>query len=171
MKISADLGGCYPPLPSASMDNTLLDLNLQNSSYPTQSHSIIAKNYCFQTTEIKESGGSFSDNYYWYSGIARKNIDLIACTLACTSARYRCFTRKWSWEASKETRTRGLVASTSLLPALSLVQTLNSSVPEKRLLILKPRYFQTFSHFPLGLRNSGIQLYTRNLRPVWFSCN
>ena len=38
MKNSADLGGCYRP--SASVDNTLLDL--QNSSYPTQPHSIIA---------------------------------------------------------------------------------------------------------------------------------
>ena len=37
---TADLGGCYPPPPSASVDNTLLDL--QNSSYPTQPHSIIA---------------------------------------------------------------------------------------------------------------------------------
>ena len=34
MKNSADLRGCYPPRPSASVDNTLLDL--QNSSYPTQ---------------------------------------------------------------------------------------------------------------------------------------
>ena len=41
MKNSADQGGCYPPRPSASVDNTLLDL--QNSSYPTQPHSIIAK--------------------------------------------------------------------------------------------------------------------------------
>ena len=41
MKNSADLGGCYPPRPSASVDNTLLDL--QNSSYPAQPHSIIAK--------------------------------------------------------------------------------------------------------------------------------
>ena len=41
MKNSADLGGCYPPRPSASVDNTLL--YLQNSSYPTQPHSIIAK--------------------------------------------------------------------------------------------------------------------------------
>ena len=40
MKNSADLGGCYPPRPSASVDNTLLDL--QNSSYPTQPHSTIA---------------------------------------------------------------------------------------------------------------------------------
>ena len=41
MKNSADLGGCYPPRPSASVDNTLLDL--QNSSYPTRPHSIITK--------------------------------------------------------------------------------------------------------------------------------
>ena len=41
MKNSADLGGCYPLRPSALVDNTLLDL--QNSSYPTQPHSIIAK--------------------------------------------------------------------------------------------------------------------------------
>ena len=41
MKNSADIGGCYPLWPSASVDNTLLDL--QNSSYPTQPHSIIAK--------------------------------------------------------------------------------------------------------------------------------
>ena len=40
MKNSADLAGCYPPRPLASVDNTLLDL--QNSSYPTQPHSIIA---------------------------------------------------------------------------------------------------------------------------------
>ena len=40
MKNSADLGGCYPPRPSTSVDNTLLDL--QNSSSPTQPHSIIA---------------------------------------------------------------------------------------------------------------------------------
>ena len=32
MKNSADLGECYPPRPSASVDITLLDL--QNSSYP-----------------------------------------------------------------------------------------------------------------------------------------
>ena len=43
MKNSANLGGCYPPRPSALVDNTLLDL--QNSSYPTQPHSIIAKSY------------------------------------------------------------------------------------------------------------------------------
>ena len=40
MKNSANLGGCYPPRPSASVDNTLL--YLQNSSYPTQPHSIVA---------------------------------------------------------------------------------------------------------------------------------
>ena len=40
MKNSADLGGGYPPRPSASVDNNLLDL--QNSSYPNQPYSIIA---------------------------------------------------------------------------------------------------------------------------------
>ena len=34
MKNYADLGGCYPPQPSASADNTLLDLH--NSSYHTK---------------------------------------------------------------------------------------------------------------------------------------
>ena len=43
MKNFADLGGCYPPWPLAFVDNTLLAL--QNSSYPTQPHSIIAKCY------------------------------------------------------------------------------------------------------------------------------
>ena len=33
MKNKADLRGCYPTRPSASVDNTLLDL--LNSSYPT----------------------------------------------------------------------------------------------------------------------------------------
>ena len=37
-KNSADLGGYYPPRPSASVDNSLLVL--QNSSYPTQPHSM-----------------------------------------------------------------------------------------------------------------------------------
>ena len=41
MKNSADLGGCHPPRPLASVDSTLLDL--QNSSYSNQPHPIIAK--------------------------------------------------------------------------------------------------------------------------------
>ena len=72
MKNFAVLGGCYPPRPSASVDNALLDL--QNSSYPTQPHSIMA-NYCFSyqvqlksavesmkgmDTEFAESGSNFS---------------------------------------------------------------------------------------------------------------
>ena len=39
-KAIIEFGGCYPPRPLALVDNTLLDL--QNSSYPTQPHSIIA---------------------------------------------------------------------------------------------------------------------------------
>ena len=48
MKNYADLGGCYPPQPSASADNTLLDLH--NSSYHTQPHPIIA-NYSLVTVQ------------------------------------------------------------------------------------------------------------------------
>ena len=46
MKNSADHGGCYP---QRLKDNTLLDL--QNSSYPTQPHSIIA-NYATPSSGI-----------------------------------------------------------------------------------------------------------------------
>ena len=52
MKNSADLRGRYPPRPSVSVDNTLLDL--QNSSYPTQPHSIIAK--CLMLNKLKQKG-------------------------------------------------------------------------------------------------------------------
>ena len=33
MKNSADLGGCYPPRPSASVDNTSLDLQIIIAKY------------------------------------------------------------------------------------------------------------------------------------------
>ena len=39
MKNYGDLGGCYPPRPTASRDNALLDLH--NSSKDTQPHSLI----------------------------------------------------------------------------------------------------------------------------------
>ena len=45
MKNYADLGGCYPP--SASADNTLIDLH--NSSYHTQPHPIIANYFAYST--------------------------------------------------------------------------------------------------------------------------
>ena len=57
MKNSADLGGCYPPRPSASVDNTLLDL--LNSSYPTQPHSIIAKYTIFELVCNSQSSKAF----------------------------------------------------------------------------------------------------------------
>ena len=41
MKNFGDLEGCYQPRPTASMDNTLLDLH--NSSQDTQPHSLIVK--------------------------------------------------------------------------------------------------------------------------------
>ena len=53
MKNSADLGGCYPPRLSASVDNTLLDL--QNSSYPTQPHSIIANSTVPGVVKVERS--------------------------------------------------------------------------------------------------------------------
>ena len=57
MKNSTDLGGCYPPRPSASVDNTLLDL--QNSSYPTRPHSIIANDQANRTKILDEIYISF----------------------------------------------------------------------------------------------------------------
>ena len=39
MKNYGDLGGCYPPRPTASTNNTLLDLH--NSSQDTQPYSLI----------------------------------------------------------------------------------------------------------------------------------
>ena len=52
MKNYADLGGCYPPQPSASADNTLLDLH--NSSYHTQPHPIIAKYSLYPQTDTQK---------------------------------------------------------------------------------------------------------------------
>ena len=59
MKNKADRGGCYPPRPSASLDNTLLDL--LNSSYPTQPHSLIAK-YSLLLSPPVEAEVSIADN-------------------------------------------------------------------------------------------------------------
>ena len=41
MESYGDLGGCYPPRPTASKINTLLDLH--NSSEDTQPHSLIVE--------------------------------------------------------------------------------------------------------------------------------
>ena len=49
MKNYEDLGACYPPRPTASTDNTLLDLH--NSSYDTQPHSLIV-NYLREARKI-----------------------------------------------------------------------------------------------------------------------
>ena len=40
MKNYGDLGGCYPPRPTSSTDNALVDLH--NSSKDTEPHSLIA---------------------------------------------------------------------------------------------------------------------------------
>ena len=62
MKSYADLGGCFPPQPSASADNTLLDLH--NSSYHTQPRQIIAK-YCQARRDDSVEGGSFIFGRYF----------------------------------------------------------------------------------------------------------
>ena len=52
MKKSADLGGCYPPRPSASVDNTLLDLQNKGKGYFFVKHS---ENYNVLAIEIDYS--------------------------------------------------------------------------------------------------------------------
>ena len=58
MKNYGDLGGCYPPRPTASTDNTLL--GLRNSSYNTQPHSLIVNKHPL-TTNAKKKG---SEEYH-----------------------------------------------------------------------------------------------------------
>ena len=55
MKNYADRGGCYPPQPSASADNTLRDLH--NSSYHTKAkfnNCFIIHSKYFQSSENKQ---------------------------------------------------------------------------------------------------------------------
>ena len=52
MKNHADLRGCYPPRPSASVDNTLIDL--LNSSYPTKAEFINCQLYTAHVHVLKE---------------------------------------------------------------------------------------------------------------------
>ena len=69
MKNYADLGGCYPPLSSASADKPLLDLH--NSSYHTQPHPIIAiflllckPLWWLKTVSLFFNTNSLMDRYY-----------------------------------------------------------------------------------------------------------
>ena len=76
------LGGCYSPRPSASVDNTLLDL--PNSSYPTRPHSIIANyfsagRFCFAVIWFCSPVGWFFFVVNWY----------------CFSAGWLCFALSW----------------------------------------------------------------------------
>ena len=90
MKNSADLGGCYPPRPSASVDNTLLDL--QNSSYPTRPHSIIAKSLqdtISQYAWYKASG--FIIAAFWCTDNSSK----ITCALFTEQSSVACDKGKW----------------------------------------------------------------------------
>ena len=57
MKNHADLGGCYTPLPLASVDDTFLYLH--NFSHHTQSHSIIKINIIYITFNIIQVGSPY----------------------------------------------------------------------------------------------------------------
>ena len=71
MKNSADLGGCYPPWPSTSVDNTLLDLH--NSSYASQPHSIkIIANYGTYPHKMKSTSQSNIDQLHIFRGLGGK---------------------------------------------------------------------------------------------------
>ena len=50
MENSADLGGFYPPRPSASVDKTLVDL--ENSSYPIQPHLSVYDRHIFGSSSV-----------------------------------------------------------------------------------------------------------------------
>ena len=79
MKHYADLGGCYPPQPSASADNTLLDLH--NSSYHTQPHPIIA-NYSVTIIIIVIWSLSYTVATICYLCIQDSATIIAACSLA-----------------------------------------------------------------------------------------
>ena len=79
MKNSADQGGCYPQRPKAEVDNTLLDL--QNSSYPTQPHSIIANKQRLFTCKILSVHADVSNSVL--GKVPRKRS---SCYSACTFA-------------------------------------------------------------------------------------
>ena len=69
-----DLGGCYPPRPLASLDNTLPDL-LNSSLYPTQPHSLIAKYKCNKSITYTAQISSAYDQMHitynmWFSAIS-----------------------------------------------------------------------------------------------------
>ena len=73
-KFSKDLGGCYPPRPLASVDNTLLDL-LYSSLHPTQPHSLIAKYKCNKSiTYIAQISSAYDQMHItynkWFSAIS-----------------------------------------------------------------------------------------------------
>ena len=87
MKNSADLGGCDPPRPSASVDNTLLDL--QNSSYPTHPHSIIAK-YISGLTKKK------TRILYPCGRIPYMSVDILACIMYTVCNRRPLYSVYWA---------------------------------------------------------------------------
>ena len=75
MKDSANLGGSYPPRPSGSVNNTFLDL--QNSAYPTQPHSIIAKQLgCKQQETFAETSWEYIFKDIYIFAVIKRGIRL-----------------------------------------------------------------------------------------------
>ena len=100
MKNSADLGGCSPSRPSASVDNTLLDL--QNSSYPTQPHSIIAKsllqNCKLRLSQVSWSSISFSDKQWDTNKTLKASVIYFKCTLNSQTLFLLAESVQWAFE-------------------------------------------------------------------------
>ena len=88
MKNSADLGGCYPPRPSASVYNTLLDL--QNSSYPTKA----GAHYPECATSTFSCNGVFTSKFILDTPFPRKLLFLV------TSWRLHRYKSKKKWRPS-----------------------------------------------------------------------
>ena len=122
MKNSADLGRCYSPRPSASVTSALLDQ--QNSSYPSQPHSIIANYTCFGNSAwhvnyfshflncfVEQSDGIhyLAPSLHAQGQQSSLNIGKNACTCTCVYNNPYCqqsFAATWTVIISRQKFTR-----------------------------------------------------------------
>ena len=66
MKNSADLGGCYPPRPSALVDNTLLDLHVVSATVANMDGMFVENIVKFVTEENVCQGVEESRVQCWF---------------------------------------------------------------------------------------------------------
>ena len=88
MKNSADQGGCYPPRPSASVDNTLRDQ--QNSSYLTMaefSNCLIIHSKYFP---VLERVSPFRSLFFRSPNVRHSKIFLVNVSIICNMMNYAC---------------------------------------------------------------------------------